>query len=81
MNSTRISIHIKTSTVMIRFSARGANLLLAPQGGRLSETGRLYFEKQPNVQNKTLINIKITNNNTHTVSNSNKLFKIQLLLK
>ncbi len=37
-----------------------------------------FFEKKSNVQNRTLINIKITNNNN---CNSNKLLKVQLLLK
>ena len=78
---------------MIRFSARSASLLLVPQGRALNRDRALirdrtlirdraliyFFEKQPNVQNKTLINIKITNNNRNR--NSNKLLKVQLLLK
>ncbi len=65
---------------MIRFSARGAYFLLAPQG-RLFESGRLFnfFEKEPSIQNKTLINIKKTSNNKNF--NNNKLLKVQLLLK
>ena len=72
---------------MIRFSARGAYLLLAHQGRALIQDRALirdrtliyFFEKQPDVQNKTLINIQITNNNRNC--NSNKLLKVQLLLK
>ena len=66
---------------MIRFSARGAYLLLAPQGRAVIRDRALiyFFENQPNVQNKTLINIKVTNNDRNC--NSNKLLKGQLLLK
>ena len=72
---------------MIRFSARALIYVWHLTGGRLFETGRLFgtgrlfnfFKKQPNVQNKTLINIKITNNKRNC--NSNKLLKVQLLLK
>ena len=44
---------------MSRFSARGAYLLLAPQGRALIQDRALiqFFEKQPNVQNKALVNI------------------------
>ena len=62
-------------TVMIRFSARALIYFWHLNGGRLFETGRLFgkgrlfnfFEKQPNAQKKTLINIKITNK-TETVT-------------
>ena len=72
---------------MIRFSARALIYFWHLEGGRLFETGRLFgtgrlfnfFEKQPNVQNKTSINIKITENNRNF--NGNKLLKVQLLLK
>ena len=42
---------------MIRFSAQGAYLLLIPQGRALIRYRALisFFEKQPHVQNKTLI--------------------------
>ena len=65
---------------MIRFSARGAYLLLASQERALIRDRPLieFFEKQINVQNKTFINIKITNNNRNCISN--KLLKVQLLL-
>ena len=51
------------NTVIIRFSARGAYLLLVPQGRVLIRDGALirdralisFFEKQQYVQNKTLI--------------------------
>ena len=74
-------------TVMIRLAPGALIYFWYLKGGRLFESGRLfgtgrlfYFsEKQPNVQNKTLINIKITNNNRNR--NSNKLLKVQLLLK
>ena len=59
---------------MIRFSARGAYLLLAPQWRALiRDRARIYFfEKQPNVQNKALINIKKKTYNNGKC-NSNKL--------
>ena len=73
---------------MIRFSTRGTYLLLVPQGRALIRDrvlireGRLFNFLRNNLMFKTkqtLINIKITNNNRN--HNSNKLLKVQLLLK
>ena len=74
---------------MIQFSARGAYLLLAPQGRPLIRDRVLIRDRELTVfiflrnnqmfKNRTLINIKITNNNRNC--NSNKSLKVQLLLK
>ena len=59
-------------TVMIRFrfgtSREGANWR---QGAFSGQGAYLNFEKQLYVQNKTLINIKITNNNRNRVTATN----------
>ena len=46
-----IKVKMKCYTVMIRFSARGANLLLTPQERALIRDRALiyFFEKRPNV--------------------------------
>ena len=56
-------VNISKLTVMLRFSARRAYLLLVPQGRALIRDRALisFLEKQPNVQNKTLI-LKRNNN-------------------
>ena len=74
-------------TVMIRFRGTYCIYFWHLKGGCLFETGCLFgtgllfdfLRKNQNVQNKTLINMKITNNNRNC--HSNKLLKVQLLLK
>ncbi len=78
-NSIKYTSNIQL-IVMIRFFGISRVGAYWRQGAYLGQgTYFLFFEKQPNVRNKTLINIKITNNNKNC--NSNKLMKVQLLLK
>ena len=72
---------------MIRFSARGAYFTFGTsREGRIFGTGRFFMlqnktsiNKMSAQLDKTSINIKITNNTRNR--NSNKLLKVQLLLK
>ena len=59
-------------TIIIRFSARGAYLLLVSQGRALIRDRALisFFEKQPSVQNKILMRYLLEKETTiETVTN------------
>ena len=66
-------------TVMIRFSARAPIDLCYLKRGRLFETGLLsFFEKQQNVQNKTLLNICYKRDNNRNCNNNKYTIYVQL---
>ena len=61
--------HTKLLSVMIRFSARGSELIYSwhLKGGRLFETGLISFvEKLTNVQKKSLITETVKSNNKYS---------------
>ena len=59
------------STVMIRFSARGAYLLLVPHEARLLETGRLFRFSETTECSKQNLKIYLERDNSRNC-NSNK---------